>query len=622
MSPQKENVKGASAPNSELPEQSGETLPDGGDIGVAELRALAAENAAADEAELRTAYEQVFTALVEIPAAWATFTPADRQGALQVGWLRYCANSHRLSGLNSEYVPVLALGWQDDECRSWIEAQIAESHWRKARYEKFDAVMESHGGRTRSHAGRTPSTYVDAGRSHGSHGSHAPDTSALPEIPPGAPFPVRALGKFAAAAQAVHDVVQAPLPICAAGVLASLSVCVQGVYDVVLDGRVEPTSLFLLTIAPSGARKTAADAVIFKAIRAFDRENGGGYRQDLLAHKREIAQRAGGKGGPPPEPPADPRILFTDGTAEAIQRDAHKGKYGTRALVSDEGGRFLGGYSMTAERQLAGLGVFSGLWDAGEITVRRMRDDSTFTLYDRRLALHVQAQAVVVKGFLTDPVVAAQGLLGRFLVAQVDHVAAREYNPANPLTDPGVEQLHVAHRLLLQDIIESQDIDLGVVRRTLTLTPAACSYWRVVHDGLEVERDRAADDALAAFYGKAPAHVLRVSGVLAAAHGERQVGVPRIRDAAEIVLWYAGDLRRAQDVADVSECDRHALAMRRWLGRHKGETLTIAAIQRGAPRGIRQGGAVRVRAVLKRLIDTGSELTATKEGGFLVGACI
>ena len=88
MSPQKENVKGASAPNSELPEQSGETLPDGGDIGVAELRALAAENAAADEAELRTAYEQVFTALVEIPAAWATFTPADRQGALQVGWLR------------------------------------------------------------------------------------------------------------------------------------------------------------------------------------------------------------------------------------------------------------------------------------------------------------------------------------------------------------------------------------------------------------------------------------------------------------------------------------------------------------------------------------------------------
>ena len=149
MSPQKENVKGASAPNSDpSDEQSGETLPDGGDIGVAELRALAAENAAADEAELRTAYEQVFTALVEIPAAWATFTPADRQGATQVGWLRYCANSHRLSGLNSEYVPVLALGWQDDECRSWMEGQIAESHWRKARYEKFDAVMESHGGRT------------------------------------------------------------------------------------------------------------------------------------------------------------------------------------------------------------------------------------------------------------------------------------------------------------------------------------------------------------------------------------------------------------------------------------------------------------------------------------------
>ena len=265
----KSQVKSDSDPSDA---QSGETLPDGGDIGVAELRALAAENAAAEAAELRTAYEDSYVKVVEIPEVWPKLPPADRQGALQIAWLRYCANSYRLSGHSTEYAPVLALGWLDDECRSWIEAQIADGHWRKARYEKFSAAMVTLSLSHVSHAVSPVESPAVTGLSHVSHVSHALDIEPLPEIAPGAPFPIDALGEFAAAAEAIHEIVKTPLPICAASVLGSLSVCVQGAFDVVLDGRIEPLSLYLLTVAPSGARKSACDAILFRAIRKWDRK--------------------------------------------------------------------------------------------------------------------------------------------------------------------------------------------------------------------------------------------------------------------------------------------------------------------------------------------------------------
>ena len=295
----KSQVKSDSDPSDA---QSGETLPDGGDIGVAELRALAAENAAAAEAELRTAYEDSYVKVVEIPEVWPKLPPADRQGALQIAWLRYCANSYRLSGHSTEYAPVLALGWLDDECRSWIEAQIADGHWRKARYEKFSAAMVTLSLSHASHAVSPAESPAVTGLSHVSHVSHALDIEPLPEIAPGAPFPIDALGEFAAAAEAIHEIVKTPLPICAASVLGSLSVCVQGAFDVVLDGRIEPLSLYLLTVAPSGARKSACDAILFRAIRKWDRKQGRAYYDELQDYKRILARHKG-KAPPLSRPP-------------------------------------------------------------------------------------------------------------------------------------------------------------------------------------------------------------------------------------------------------------------------------------------------------------------------------
>jgi hypothetical protein len=85
------------------------------------------------------------------------------------------------------------------------------------------------------------------------------------ELPPAHPFPAGALGDaLGAAAQAIHDRVQTPLAICGQSVLAAAALAVQAHADVVLPiglGQSRPLSICLFSIAATGERKTAYEAM-------------------------------------------------------------------------------------------------------------------------------------------------------------------------------------------------------------------------------------------------------------------------------------------------------------------------------------------------------------------------
>ena len=177
------------------------------------------------------------------------------------------------------------------------------------------------------------------------------------------------------------------------------------------------------------------------------------------------------------------------------------------------------------------------------------------------------------------------------MVAQIDNVPKRAYKSGNPFQTFGMQKLYEVHRLLLQEIIDCEHLENGGQRKTLTLTDEAFDYWRIVHDGFEGFREGSCDEAVASFYGKAPAHVLRVAGVLAAAHGSHEITLKFIRNGYLIVRWYGLDLQRAQDAACVSADNADLLKLVVWLGRHKGETLTARTIQRGSIKAVKTGGA-------------------------------
>ncbi|WP_122503490.1 DUF3987 domain-containing protein, partial [Pseudomonas viridiflava] len=87
------------------------------------------------------------------------------------------------------------------------------------------------------------------------------------------PYPVEALGDLLGpAVERLAEVIGVPCAMAAQSVLASAALVSQGHANVQLDGRTYPLSLYLLTVASSGDRKSAVDHLALKAARDWERQ--------------------------------------------------------------------------------------------------------------------------------------------------------------------------------------------------------------------------------------------------------------------------------------------------------------------------------------------------------------
>jgi len=133
-----------------------------------------------------------------------------------------------------------------------------------------------------------------------------PPRPLMREFPPADPFPVDALSDvLRTAARAIHDRVQAPIAIGGQSVLAAAALACQGYADIVLPigpGRARPVSLFRVSVAASGERKSACDAEAMWPIRRREAVLREKYQEDNLAYgndraaydrARQIAEKAG-----------------------------------------------------------------------------------------------------------------------------------------------------------------------------------------------------------------------------------------------------------------------------------------------------------------------------------------
>jgi hypothetical protein len=93
-----------------------------------------------------------------------------------------------------------------------------------------------------------------------------------------------------AAVEEVQAFTKAPVPLVASSALGALSLAIQAHVDVKRTEKLEgPVSLFLLTIADSGERKTTCDGFFTAAIRQYEQEQMELTRVDLLTYKVAIA---------------------------------------------------------------------------------------------------------------------------------------------------------------------------------------------------------------------------------------------------------------------------------------------------------------------------------------------
>lgn len=445
------------------------------------------------------------------------------------------------------------------------------------------------------------------------------------EIPPGLPYPVAALGPLRGAVEAVQAKAQAPVAIPAQSALAVAALALQGHADVETLGGYRPLSLYCLTIAVSGERKSSCDAPLMAAMCAHEREQVAVYAEaqkawaiDMEVWKarrdKVLADIKRGKAdrrdlallGPQPMAPALPDRLVAEPTYEGLARLFHLGQP-SLGLFSDEGGQFLGGFAMSKDHRQKTLAALNGLW-MGDPIKRTRQGDGAFTLYGRRLSLHLMVQPLVGHDLLADPLAGDTGFLPRCLICEpASTVGTRLHAMGKDIRGPleafGRRLDKILHSALPMDP-ETRELK----PRCLPLSPEARALLIEFSDSVERAQAPGGDmETVRGFASKAAEQAARLAGVLElfADMDSAAVGAQAMGWGIDLARFYLLEAQRLAGAARLSPAISAAEALRQWmLSGSWGETwLTVREIVRFGPSRLRESPAAK--AAVQVLADHG-----------------
>jgi len=433
------------------------------------------------------------------------------------------------------------------------------------------------------------------------------------EIPPADAFPIDALGPvLGGAARALQNGIQAPMALCGNTVLAVAHLAAQAHADVLVDGRVTPLSGFFLTVAGSGERKSAVDSVALKEIREFEkrlqeayslatRVRGSDRDNDLKSRKSVgTAANASAEGSDRTKelasatselPPLSPIIICEEPTFEGLVKNLAVG-YPSQGLFSDEGGRFLSGYSMGSENITATLAGLCKLWD-GKALDRVRAGDGALKLYGRRLSFHLMAQPDVASTLMGNSKAEDQGFLSRCLVTMPPStIGSRMYRPVDLKTSPELGRFHSCILGLLQRAPKVEDAtDLfrraQLSPKSLTLNDGAKAVYVDFHNYVEnamVDKLR----ELRGFANKAPEHLLRLAGTLCIIENidALEISQAHAECARALVEFYLGEARRVNEMAKQDPDLRTAQKLLDWI-QEKARAVSLVEIYTNGPQPVR-----------------------------------
>ena len=448
-----------------------------------------------------------------------------------------------------------------------------------------------------------------------------------------APYPVEALGKvLGGAAQALHEDTKAPLALCAQSVLASASLATQAHFDIKLPwGELKPLSLFFLTVALSGERKTTIDKLVLGAAKAQEREDLMGYDLDFKSYQQEMEQwkaeneqrnkkkpksqaasdyaaAEAHEATPPPEAPIMPLRFIEDPTAEGLFKLLAISQPSV-GLFSDEGALVIGGHGLSKDNALKTMAMWCKLWDGSSLTRVRAGDGAS-ALYGRRMAINIQAQPEVMEKLLNDPMANGQGFLARCLVAWPETTIGARHIETFVQADyrPELKRLYAILKGLTEveaRVSEYSKQELYPVE--LPLTDEAVAIALNAYN--QFERLMKSGNDLCEFTdrtSKAVENSCRIAGILAVIDdgmATRSIKASHLTDSLVLMQWYLAEALRIRSVSLIPQQVKHAEMLVNWL---KERDLKLFSTSMILTRGSNQLRCkARLDPAIKVLMDSG-----------------
>jgi hypothetical protein len=467
---------------------------------------------------------------------------------------------------------------------------------------------------------------------------------------PTPPYPVDALGELlGSAAKRLAYYVQAPVGMAAQSLLAVASLAVQGHVNI-QKGSIgtSPTTLYCITIAGSGERKSSMDNLAMKPVYEYQAERraeneslmaehkaaeeahelryqsivksykGPGKNQKPLSHDQQqalaadLAELEQGR----PKPPPRPHILMEEPTAEGIYKHLAEA-LPIAGLFSDEGGAFFSGHGMADEAKGRTITMLSQLWDGKPITRTRAGAGESGVLAGRRLAAHLMMQPIIADKVLADPLMKGQGFLARFLVCAETSLIGGRFLANRPpdesaSRDPAVIRFWDAlSELIRQPLPTNEAGELEPV--TLTITGPAFEIWTHTHDAIERQLSQQGElSEIKEFAAKAADNAARIAGVLAYFETRTDPTPEHIERASTLMGYYLNTMIQRTQEATQTTAEHEAREVFEWL-RHNGGELSADNFKQ-LPAAYRR--AKKARTLLMLLVDYGyAVVTVTGPNG-------
>ena len=446
------------------------------------------------------------------------------------------------------------------------------------------------------------------------------------KLSPAQKFPIEALGDvLGSVAQAMHDVIQAPLAMCGNSVLAANSLAIQGHVDVVIDGRISPTSEFFISIGESGERKSAVDKLALAPHRErqntlreeYERE----YKCYLLEAeafkktKDEILKKqkgldnkrdALGNLGDEPEKPLHPNLIMEEPTYEGLVKLLEVGQP-SQGLFSDEGGRFIGGHGMNSDNALKTAAGLCGLW--GGTSISRVRSgDGAVLLVGRRISFHLMCQPQISQMLLSNSLLLEQGLMSRCLCSYPEStVGTRKYNDTNLTESPEMRRYFSC----MQEIL-STPFNVGMARNELmpiqvTLDRQAKQLWVAFLEQVESQLSQSGSlYSIRGFGNKAPEHAARIAAGLAWINDPeirriREIRMEYMKNSISIMKYYLSEALRLFNAGDIDRDLILSGELHEWLLSKNKKEVSLVEIYKSGPNAIRE--AKLARKIMRILED-------------------
>jgi hypothetical protein len=418
-------------------------------------------------------------------------------------------------------------------------------------------------------------------------------------------YPIEALGPILSeAASAIAHKVQVPLSLAAQSVLAYAALAVQALANIQPPQQEQlPTSLWAVTLAESGDRKTGTDLLAGTAIRKFETELRIKYINearfyDINLATYELGKKQADKERDPqkrkelleklpskPQPPLQPLLTAPDPTIEALFKLWPR-LPASLGLFTDEGAQFTGGYGMNKDNRMKTAAALSGLFYKGEVRRLRATDNEITILNGRRLSIHAMIQVELGKKFIGSEDLNDQGFLSRFLVAYPTSLkGTRLPQQSDPRDDIYIETYE--NRLLT--LLRTQwplnkDHALGLDPYPLTLNDEAKQLWDNWRAPVELKLLPNGDYVpISGLASKAAELAMRIAGVQTVIAGRVIIEDWAIHNGTRLMNWYLNEALRINETYSVTPQLLNAQKLLDWLYTVRKLKIDFRYIQQNGP---------------------------------------